>query len=65
MPGCLLDGPAQAFLHSPAGEGLSKAVLKDQGGGLVRALGESLFEFLRDGFEQRQNSLLVVMESFP
>jgi hypothetical protein len=32
---------------------------------LVRALGQSLFEFLRDGFEQRQNSLLVVMESFP
>ena len=58
MPGCLLDDPAQAFLHSPTGEGLSKAVLKDQGGGLGEWLWAKL-QFLRYGFEQGQNALLA------
>jgi hypothetical protein len=56
---------ADVVNDKPAGEGLAKAVLKDPRGGLGRALGQSRFEFLGDGFEQGQNALLAFMESFP
>ena len=56
MLGRLLDGSTQTFFHSPAGEGLAKAVLKEECGGLVWALVQGTFQCLGDGFEQRNDS---------
>jgi hypothetical protein len=61
----LLDGLTQTFFHSPAGEGLAEAVLKDECGGFVWALVLGTFQCLGDGFEQRNDSFFSFMESFP
>ena len=55
----LLDGSAQTFFHSPAGQRLAKAILKNQARRLGWKLRQCAFQLSGDGFEQWDNPLFA------